>query len=591
WRDEIVPAWARLAEAIHGEGGIVFAQLWHPGAHEMGQADLDDWHPALAPTELQSVFTGKVARALGEEEIAAIVEGYGAAAQRARDGGLDGVEIHGGHGYLPCQFLSPMSNHRTDRYGGSLENRSRFLIEVAEAIRRRCGREFTMGVRLSYDEYVGPAGLTPEASTEIVAHLHATGLFDFYDVSGGNYHSMDRMIPTRASGLDGHMSANSRMARSVAGGTPVLVASAVRRIERAAELVEAGAADAIAMTRAHIADPHLVNKARAGRAAEIRRCVGANQSCLRRLYQHGNITCTVNPAVGRERTWSPDAIAPAATPRSVLVIGGGPAGMKAAESAAQRGHRVTLVEREAVLGGALRQAGLLPGRDSWLELAADLAGSLERLGVEVRLGTPATPRLVEEIAADDVVLAVGARFVAGGFSAATPARAEIPGAERPHVVDPAVALRDPEALADRLLVFDDAGDHLAGGLALLLARTGRSVELATRHPFLGATAGLHQSHDLPWLLRELADAGVTVVTQSSLTEIGDDVATLTDVWTGARRTTAAGSVILNVMRTSESSLAEELEAGGIAAVRIGDCLAPREVDDAIYEGMAVGVRL
>ncbi|MFL5843438.1 MAG: FAD-dependent oxidoreductase [Solirubrobacteraceae bacterium] len=591
WRDEIVPAWERLAKTVHDEGGIVFTQLWHPGAHEMGQADLDDWHAAVAPSELQSVFTGKVARALDEDEIAALVEGYGAAAQRAQAGGLDGVEIHGGHGYLPCQFLSPMSNHRTDRYGGSTENRCRFLVEIADAIRERCGRDFTMGVRLSYDEYVGEAGLTPEASTDIVAHLEGSGLFDFYDVSGGNYHSMDRMIPTHVAGLEGHMAVNARMAKSVAGTTPVFVASGVRTIDRAAEIVAAGAADAVAMTRAHIADPHLVNKARAGREGEIRRCVGANQSCLRRLYQHGNITCTVNPAVGRERVWGQGALAAAADPRHILVVGGGPAGMKAAETAALRGHRVTLVERAPVLGGALRDAGRLPGRDTWIELADDLARSLGRAGVAVRLDTEATPELVAEIQADVVVLATGSRFVPGGFSAADPQRAEIPGAGLPHVLDPVAALGDTGIGDGPVVVYDDAGDFVAGGVASYLAAAGRSVELVSRHAFLGAGAGLQQSHDLPWLLRELADAGVAVHTQTRLSSIEPGQVSLVDVWTGAERAVAAGCVVLNTMRRSEGDLAPGLAAGRISVRRIGDCLAPREVDDAMYEGMAAGAEL
>jgi len=590
--DAIVPSWRKLADGVHAHGGIVFAQLWHPGAHEMGNADIDDWHATVAPSELQSVFTGKVSRALSEDEIFALVEAYGRAAGRARAGGIDGVEIHGGHGYLPCQFLSPMSNHRTDRYGGSLENRCRFLVEIAESVRRHCGGDFTLGTRLSFDEYVGEAGLTPEESTAVVAHLAETGLFDFYDVSGGNYHSMDRMIPTRLSGLDGHMAINARMAKGAAAGAPVLVASAVRTVQRAAEIVAAGEADLVAMTRAHIADPHLVNKARAGRSAEIRRCVGANQSCLRRLYQHGNISCTVNPAAGREWKWGAGALRPADRPRHVLVVGGGPAGMKTAEAAAERGHRVTLVEREERLGGALLAAGRLPGRGTWLELADDLTRSLERLGVGVRLGTEATPELVEVLGADRVVLATGSRFHADGFSAATPGRAAIPGAELPHVLDPAEAIAALSSRVDgRVLVFDDAGDHVAGGLALLLAGAGHEVELATRHLFLGAGSGLHQSHDLPWLLRELAAAGVTVVTQSSLTEIRAGEATLTDVWTRAERTTAAATVVLNTARAADASLLGGLAERGIGAQRVGDCLAPREVDDAIYEGMACGQAL
>jgi 2,4-dienoyl-CoA reductase-like NADH-dependent reductase (Old Yellow Enzyme family)/thioredoxin reductase len=589
--DAIIPSWRKLADAIQGAGGAVFAQLWHPGAHEMGNADIDEWHPSVAPSELQSVFTGRVARALSEEEIAALVERYGRAGARARAGGLDGVELHGGHGYLPCQFLSPMSNQRTDRYGGSVENRCRFLIEIAQAVRRHCGRDFTMGVRLSFDEYVGEAGLTPEASVQIVAELQRSGLFDFYDISGGNYHSMDKMIPTRSSGLDGHIAIHSAMAKQAAGSTAVLVASAVRTVERAAEIVRAGQADIVAMTRAHIADPQIVNKARAGRASEIRRCVGANQSCLRRLYQHGTITCTVNPSAGREWKWGAGAVTRAERSRAVLVVGGGPAGLKAAESAAQRGHRVTLAEREDRLGGLLLFAGQLPGRATWLELVEDLTRSLTRLNVEVRLATEVSSDFVDASGADAVVLATGSHFHSDGFSAATPARQSIPGAHLPHVLDPVGAIGKLDLCGRDVLVFDDAGDHVAGTLALLLAASGRSVEVATRHPFLGAGGGLHQSHDLEWLLRDLSSAGVRVVAQSSLTEIRPGDVTLTDIWTGETRVREASTVVLNTARSADTGLHDELVGRGISSVRIGDCLAPREVDDAFYEAMACGMSL
>jgi len=185
-----------------------------------------------------------------------------------------------------------------------------------------------------------------------------------------------------------------------------------------------------------------------------------------------------------------------------------------------------------------------------------------------------------------VVLATGSRFRSDGFSAATPSRSAIPGAELTHVIDPVEALDALEHCAAEVLVFDDVGDYVAGGLALLLARSGRSVELATRHLFVGAGSGLHQSHDLPWLLRQLSAEGVTVITQSSLTEIRPETAVLTDVWSGRQRITPAGTVVINAVRSSDHMLIDGLTDRGVFAHRIGDCLAPREVDDAIYDGMA-----
>ncbi len=261
------------------------------------------WHPVVAPSALPSTVYGRVAQALEPDEIADIVAGYGQAAANAQAAGLDGAEISAVHGYLMTQFLSPFTNRRTDGYGGDVAHRCRFAIEAATEIRRRTGADFALGIRLSFDEHVGEAGLTPATSEEIVRILDATGLFDYFSLSTGNYHTLHQWVPSMTGARDGHLAPDAARAKAaIDGRVPVVVAAAIRTLERAAEIVRDGQADLVAMARAHIADPDLVAKARAGRGREIRRCVGANQGCLRRLFEHGMITCTVNPAAGRERT-------------------------------------------------------------------------------------------------------------------------------------------------------------------------------------------------------------------------------------------------------------------------------------------------
>ncbi len=652
-RPEIVAGWRRLGEAVREHGSRLFVQLWHPGAHEVADADLDDPRAALAPSAEPSVFTGRTPRAMDAEDIRSTIAAYARAAALAREGGVDGIELHAGHGYLPCQFLSPLTNRRTDGYGGSTANRCRFVLELAEAVRAACGPGLALGVRLSFDEFVGDAGLTPDESERIVAELHGAGVLDFFDVSGGNYHSMHRMIPPAVAGLDGHLASHAARAKAVVGdGAAVFVASGVRTVARAAAIVAAGQADAVGMTRAHLADPALVAKARAGRADEIRLCVGANQGCLRRLYRHGTITCTANPAAGRERRLGAATLGRAARRQRVVVVGGGPAGLQAAETAARRGHEVVLLEREAELGGQLLVAGRLPRRDGWLELARSLAASVRRLGVDVRVGVAADVATVAALSPDRVVVATGSRFVcdgrslaapqagplaglaslaardvagsidatAGGAAAARSGDATAGGAAAARsgdataggaaaagsldagdaagaatgaldVLDPAQAVADPERCGARVVIADDVGDHLPLGLALLLAQRGRAVEVVSRTAFAGAGAGLDQTGDLPWLLPALAGAGVRVTAQALVTRARPGGVDVRPAWGGSPRAVAADTLVLNARRLADDGLADELLAAGLDPVRIGDCLAPREVDDAMAEGMRCGAEL
>jgi 2,4-dienoyl-CoA reductase-like NADH-dependent reductase (Old Yellow Enzyme family)/thioredoxin reductase len=590
YREEIVPGLTRLGNAVHAHGARLFAQLSHLGSQDLGTSDLDRWHPVLAPSALPSTVYGRVAKAMDQADIADVVAGYGRAAANAHAARLDGAEISAGHGYLMCQFLSPMTNRRTDRYGGSVVNRCRLAVEAAEEVRRRCGRDFALGIRLSFDEFVGDVGLTGALSEETVRVLHATGLFDYISITGGNYHTIREWVPSVSGGRDGHLAPYAARARTAVGGeVPVMVASAIRTVERAAEIVAAGQADLVAMTRAHIADPDIVRKTRAGRAGEVRRCVGANQGCLRRAFANNGITCTVNPVAGRERTFGARATEPAPRARDVLVVGGGPAGMQLAETAARRGHRVVLMERAERLGGQLLLAAALPNRGTWGELAADLAASLERLEVDVRLGTEGTPDSVAAAAVDAVFVATGSGFDASGYSIAQPGRPRLEGSELEHVIDPAAAIADPERCGRTVVIVDDNGDHLPLGLALLLAGTGREVEIVTRHLFAGSQ--LTATGDLAFVLPQLAEAGVRVTAQTSMRRIGAREVTVAGAWGGGERTIAADTVVLSMMRRSDDALAAALAQRGIAATRVGDCLAPREVDDAIHDGMYAALSL
>ena len=591
WDVDVEAGFRTIAAAVHEHGGTVFTQLYHNGHHHTGTHSLETWHPLLAPSAIASPMVGILPKEIETHEIEEIVVSFADVAAAAKAGGIDGVEVHAAHGYLLHEFLSPMTNRRTDRYGGSAENRARFTLEVAAAVRERCGADYPIGLKLAFDEFVGPAGITPESATETLHVLHGAGIFDYVSISSGNYHSLHILIAPMSSERSGHFAEHAALAKQVVGELPVMVTGATKTVEKAAEIVEAGQADLVGMTRAFFADPDLVRKARNGRASEIRRCVGANQGCWRRLVQGVDVTCTVNPATGREREWGSDRIRQADPARSVLVVGGGPAGLKAAEVAAQRGHRVTLVEREPELGGQLRSAASLPHRESWAHLVEDLAGSLERLGVDVQLATDATPGTPAELGADVTVLATGASWDRTGFSIHRPDRDAIPGAGSSHVLTAVEAIADPEACGQRVVIVDDVGDYTAPGIAELLAEAGRAVEIVTAFPQVGMKLMPLVTADYAWIYPRLVQNGVAIRTQTFVELIEPGSVTVADAWTAETQPVAADTVVLVMTRRSDDLLYRSLKEGGTEVVRIGDCVAPREVDDATYEGMACGLAL
>jgi 2,4-dienoyl-CoA reductase-like NADH-dependent reductase (Old Yellow Enzyme family) len=581
WHPENVPMYGKLAQAVHGHGGTVFCQLFHSGHQDSGQLGFE-WDPPLTASDVPGPLYDRQPEPMDRADIETVVEAFAFCAELIAQGGLDGVELSGGHGYLIGQFISPFSNRRTDEYGGSIENRCRLAVEIAREVRRRCPG-LPLGIRLSYDEYLGEAGITPDESDQAIGVLHATGLFDYFNISGINYHTVHNLVPPMTSGLEAHMVANAKRAKTVIRGErPVLTANSIRDIGRAAEIIASGDADLVGLVRAHIADPEIVRKARDGRADEIRPCVRANQGCIRRGGLGKGITCTVNPAVGRERTWGLEHGELDAQPRSLVVVGGGPAGMKAAEAAALRGHHVTLLERGDELGGSLRLAAALPGRGEWLGLLSDLARSVERLGVDVRLATEADAETVLPLTPDAVAVATGATFDRSGWSTFRPDRHGIPGADQPHVTDPAAAVADPGSIGEHVVIVDEHGNHAAMSLARMLAEDGRTVELVTHQLFAGMA--IATTMDVPFLLPALAAAGVRLTPQSFVERIEPEQVVVVDLWGTTSRTVPADTVILNLGRLARSGVYEALR-GDVADVRrIGDARTPREVDDAIYEG-------
>ncbi len=366
WEKRAIPQYAKLADAVHEHGARQFIQLFGCGVHDKGTMIMDEWHPLWGVSKLPSVVHGEIPLVMEQAHIDDVVRGFAESALNVHVAGCDGVEIHAAHSYLLGQFLSPTYNDRTDGYGGSVRNRCRIVLEIGEAVRARVGDRLTVGVRLSFDEFLGEAGITPDQAEEQLEILSASGLFDFFNISGGGYYTLHHAVAPMGV-KQGFMIPFGKRAKAVVGNrAKVFVVGRIIDLRQAEQALADGATDMVAMTRAQMAEPHLVKKTREGREKEIRRCMGANE-CVARLFDNRQAACVVNPTVGREARWGSGTLQPVApaAAKTIVVVGGGLAGMKTAEVAGSRGHRVVLFEREQHLGGHLNLLMGLPTRKEW----------------------------------------------------------------------------------------------------------------------------------------------------------------------------------------------------------------------------------
>ncbi|MET0451813.1 MAG: FAD-dependent oxidoreductase [Mycobacterium sp.] len=588
WRPGARDQYRLLADAVHEYGTKVFIQLGHWGAEDVGMAHLNNFRELWAPSDVASFISGEHPRPLEPADISELIEGYVATAVNAQEGGCDGVEFHAAHGYLGMQFLSPLTNHRVDDYGGSTENRCRFAIEAARAIRERCGQDFPLGIRLALDEKNPTgAGIDADEGERIVRVLADTGLFDYFNVSGGAAATAHEFIAPMTAEIREQFVPYAERVKAMVD-VPVFMAGRVTDIRRAAVLVAEERVDVVAMTRAHIADPEIVSKARSGRIDEIRECAGINQGCIARVFVGQEMTCTQNPTVGRESEWGLGSLVASSHPKRVLVIGGGPAGLKTAEIAAARGHHVTLYEREESLGGQVRLAAMLPSRFEWNVVVRNLERAVERLGVEAHLGVEVTPELVEELDPDVVVSATGSRFATTGWSVARGERPGIPGLADASVMTPAEVLTSPESCGHEVVIVDELGTYAPLGVAEYLADRGHRVRIVSRHMFIGAKT--MATLDLPVIYPRLANKGVALQPQSFVEQVNaDKTAEVMAMWDGSTVQVPADTVVLMMERKPRNELYASLTAAGARTVhRIGDSLAPRDVDAAIYDGERLG---
>ena len=572
--DDCIPGYRRLVETCHAHDCRIFVQLFHPGRQIMESQDgclPVAYAPSVAPTERFHV----IPRAMRRDTLQEIVAGFGDAARRIREAGADGVEIVASHGYLPAQFLSPRVNRRDDEYGGSADNRLRFLREVIADIRKKAGADIIVGMRISGDEK-DHEGLTEEESLATIVALQRE--LNYVSVVAGSSATMAgavHIVPPML--IDNAYVAPYAATVKAEVDIPVFVTGRINQPQIAEQVLATGQADMCGMTRAMICDPEMSNKASEGRVDDIRACIGCNQACIGHFHLGYPISCIQYPESGRELDYGTRR--PAQRKKRVLVAGGGPAGLKAAAVAAERGHEVKLFEASSQLGGQALLAQLLPGRAEFGGIVTNLTREIELARVEVVKNTPVDAALVEKEAPDAVVVATGA----------SPRWPEIEGAENAHVVDAWQVLKGEVNVGSSVVVADWRSDWVGLGLAEKLARDGCRVRLAVN--------GLMAGQNIPFYVRDswvgiLHTLGVEIVPYARL--FGADADTVYMQHTASGEPVIFDEVDTLVLAQGHEpvdTLADELAGLDVEVRMAGDCLAPRTAEEAVFEGLKVGTAL
>ncbi len=570
--DTIIPGLRAVADAVHAHGGRIFGYLSH-----MGLASSARPKALWSASSIYEQKYGETAHAMTVAEIEEITEAFAAASLRCMEAGMDGLQVHCGHGLLLQQFLSPLTNHRNDEYGGSLENRVRFPAAVLREVRKQVGDNVPLGIRCSGDELI-EGGLAAQDMAQIVPLLVDAGRLDYVDVSAGSDGDLvSNMLHEPPMGRPHAPFASVARAIRQAISVPVIHGTRIDTPELADAMIARGDADIAGMCRALIADPFLPIKTRTGRRQEVIPCVACEQACFGRLHRGMHISCVGNPITGREIHYGIPAIT--SKPARIIVVGGGPAGMEAALQARVRGHDVVLIDAAAQLGGRLRLAMLPPGREEWGQLLAHKIAAIERAGVSLCLQESADVAMLNHLAPDSVILATGA----------TLQPPPLPGANQAPLCTVDRAVANPAAIGPNVLVIDYIDRQPGLVAAIMLAQLGRDVTIATKSLYVGQKL---ESQNLTEFYRRAGGAGVKFLVLAEPVAYAAGQVRLKNPITGdASWSPAYDSIVVAAPGVPQTSLCDGLKAAGIAHVLIGDAYAPRDVEAAILEGFEVGRRI
>jgi 2,4-dienoyl-CoA reductase-like NADH-dependent reductase (Old Yellow Enzyme family) len=582
WNDSCLPFLETIAQRIRPTGMKLLIQLYHPGAGYAAEAGMPEhWSASPVPNPM----AGIVPIEMTEPMIADVVAHFAAAARRCRDAGLDGVDIHASSGYLIHEFLSPALNKRTDRYGGSLENRMRFLEEVIAAVRDAVrDSDFAVGVRIPNEDYV-PGGLTAPDNAAIAEAVDAD--VDYVSLHMGAYWRFHKLIAPADDPLGVEMPANEIVTQNLE--SPVMVVGRIMTLDHAKHIVDSGAAQMVSMVRALIADPELVNKARQHDEHRIRPCIGTNMGCVGQLMTRGQISCVVNHTAARENALPFEPEDRVDSAKSILVAGGGPAGLEFARTAALRGHHVELFEAMPRLGGQVALAASAPHRADVAGITRWLEDEIDRLGVKVHLSSPVDASLVTDRRPDEVVIATGTIPRTDGFQLLTPAM-PVPGIERPHVYTSWTFFgvgRAPTALDGRALIYDDTGSFEAISVADVLLQAGAKVTMVSR--FDGIGSALPYPPVTVGAARERLYSGdFDFIGGHYVRAITEDAVELGVQYTERTRSIDANLVVFVGFNEPNRELAQELSARSVPHHLIGDVRGRNSLMSALHAGAALG---
>ncbi len=557
-----------LTDAVHQYGAKLAAQIHHAGRQNSVLA-CTEGQELVAPSAIPCLPTGgDMPRALTIEEIEELVNKFVLAAQRAKAAEFDAVELHGAHGYLVTQFMSPHTNKRTDEYGGDFEGRMKFPLRIVEGIRAAIGPDFPILFRMCADEYI-EGGLTLEDSKQIARRLEAAGV-DALDITSGIYesppawHAWIYPIYDMAPGCRVYL---AEAIKKVVG-IPVIASGRLGDPALAEEVIKEGKADLVAIGRPLLADPELPKKAAEGRLDDIRPCLYCGEGCVGGLSHLWHIGCQVNAALGREREYE---VKLAEKVKRVVVVGGGPAGMEAARVAALRGHDVTLFEREKELGGQLIAASAPQFKQPIKELVRYLKNQIEKLGVKTELGREVTPGLVKKLKPDVVILATGATHLIPDIS----------GVVERNVATATEILLGKRKVGEKVAII--GGGRVGSELAWFLAEQGKKVTLVEMTYAIASNVNLFSRF---YLLNKLAELGVEMAIATTAQEVTDRGVAVIDM-TGNKKVIEADTVVLAAGFRSNNDLEEKLKGAVPELHAVGDCTRLGKIMGAIHGGSRV----
>lgn len=572
FRPEVVAGYKKITRAVHEYETKIFAQLNHNGQQCSGALSR---LPVWAPSPVPDVLFREVPKQMEIEDIKEVIQYFCKSAIHAREGGFDGIELQYGHSSLARQFMSPLTNFRTDEYGGSFENRLRFPLEVLKAVRKAVGEDFTLGIRLCADEMLPWGGITLSDAKEIAKALEASGTIDFMDLSLSTFYNLYLVGGTMHMPLGYAIPLAAGIKEVIS--LPVFATGRINDPTLAEKVLANGQADMIGMVRSQLCDPNLANKAKEGRMDEIRYCIADNQGCYGRVGLNRPIGCVQNPFVGNEKNEDELHLPHTKWKKRVMVVGGGPAGMWAAKIATIRGHEVTLYERESALGGQVAIAMKGAGREEFGVIIRNERNQLAKLNVPIILGQTVTPEFVFKENPDAVIIATGSK----------PKGCPVPGCDGPGVFNVWQVLKGEAVLGENILFIDYDGHHQATSTAEYLLELGRKVHVVTSSLFVGSELG--PSQDLYLARQRLLQKGAILSADLAVIEIRGTEVQAINVYTNEMKVFSGFDTVVTAMGNEvDDSLYYALKGRVKELHRAGDCVAPRKADMAIYEGYMAG---